>query len=109
MATRIIKKRIGGKYRIHLYTDSKEHYRFVLGAARRCEHRNDITEADLIRAMSDEELADFFAANDTMHWLNNLLEVGYAPTQNQRRVAKQGFYDKWIRYLTTEVGEDDDG
>lgn len=106
MATSIITKCNDGKYRVRFDTHNKDYYQFVLGAARRCEYRKTITEGDLIRAMSDKELADFFATKDTIHWLNSLSESGYTPTQNQRRVAKRGFYGKWLRYLKQEVKGD---
>ena len=95
-----------GKYRLRLDTDSKAHYLYVRGAARRCVDRKTITEADLIRAMNDEELADFLAERDAFHWYVRLTDGGYEPTQNQRRVAKQGFYEKWVRYLKRKVEGD---
>ncbi len=103
MATGFTSRCGNGKYRLQFHTDSKADYLFVRGDVRHCVAGKAITEADLFRAMNDEELADFLAERDTVHWYARVSEGGYEPTQNQRRVAKQGFYEKWLRYLKKEV------
>ena len=46
-----------GKYCLQFETDNKEHYLIMQSAARRCIDHAHMTNADRIRAMSDEELA----------------------------------------------------
>lgn len=50
-----------GEYRLQFETDKKEHYLLMQETARRCVDWNVNTNADRIRAMSDEELADWVA------------------------------------------------
>lgn len=48
-------------YEIIIKTDSHEHYRSAEEFARRLiDHSKPMTNADRIRSMTDEELADFF-------------------------------------------------
>ena len=103
MATRFYAKCKNGKYRLRLDTDNKSHYQYVRGAARRCEVGKPIEQGDLIRAMNNEELADFLAEFETFQWAVRMVDGGYQPTKNQRRVAKQGFYENWLRYLKRRV------
>jgi len=46
-----------GEYRLQFETDNKEHYLLMQETARRCVDGKPKTNADRIRAMSDEELA----------------------------------------------------
>ena len=57
MATEFNTQVGNGKYCLQFETDNKEHYLLMQSAARRCIDRAHITNADRIRAMSDEELA----------------------------------------------------
>ena len=50
-----------GEYRLQFETDKKEHYLLMQETARRCVDWNVNTNADRIRAMSDEELAEFIS------------------------------------------------
>ena len=103
MATAFYTKCKNGKYRLRLDTDNKDHYQYVRGAARRCAERKTITEGDLMRSKSDEEMAEFFATIEVHNWHIRMIGAGYEPTQNQRQVAKQGFYEKWLRSLKRKV------
>ena len=48
-----------GEYRLQFETDNKEHYLLMQSTARRCVDCVHMTNAQKIRAMSDEELAEF--------------------------------------------------
>ena len=48
-----------GEYRLQFETDNKEHYLLMQSTARRCVDCVQMTNADRIRSMSDEELAEF--------------------------------------------------
>ena len=49
-----------GEYRLQFETDNKEHYLLMQETARRCVDGKIKTNADRIRAMSDEKLAKMF-------------------------------------------------
>lgn len=59
MATEFNTQVDNGKYCLQFETDNKEHYLLMQSAARRCIDRAHMTNADRIRAMSDEELSEF--------------------------------------------------
>ena len=59
MATEFNTQVSGGEYRLQFETDNKEHYLLMQSAARRCIDRAHMTNADRIRSMNDEELAEF--------------------------------------------------
>lgn len=65
MATEFNTQVGNGKYCLQFETDNKEHYLLMQSAARRCIDRAHMTNADRIRSMSDEELAEC------------LFEIGY--------------------------------
>ena len=46
-----------GEYRLQFETDNKEYYLLMQETARRCVDGKPVTNADLVRSMSDEELA----------------------------------------------------
>ena len=48
-----------GEYRLQFETDNREYYLLMQSTARRCVDGAHMTNADHIRAMSDEELAEF--------------------------------------------------
>lgn len=48
-----------GEYRLQFETDNREYYMLMQSTARRCVDGTHMTNADRIRAMSDEEL-DYF-------------------------------------------------
>lgn len=58
MATEFNTQVGNGKYCLQFETDNKEHYLLMQSAARRCIDCAHRTNADLIRSMSDEELAE---------------------------------------------------
>ena len=47
-----------GEYRLQFETDNKEYYLLMQETARRCVDGKPVTNADLVRSMSDEELAE---------------------------------------------------
>ena len=59
MATGFNTQTGGGEYRLQFETDKKEYFLLMQETARRCVDHKPITSADRIRAMSDEELAEF--------------------------------------------------
>ena len=74
-----------GKYCLQFETDNKEHYLLMQSAARRCINRAHMTNADLIRSMSDEELAMC------------LYEIGYDEGWDKPEYAL-----KWLQQLAEE-------
>ena len=71
-----------GEYRLQFETDNKEYYLLMQETARRCVDGKPATNAERIRSMTDDELADFLAytwatsarawqkdAGETLHWL----------------------------------------
>ena len=59
MATEFNTQVGNGEYRLQFETDNEAHYLLMQSAARRCIDRAHMTNADRIRSMSDEELAEF--------------------------------------------------
>ena len=58
MATEFNTQVSNGEYRLQFKTNNKEHYLLMQSAARRCIDRAHMTNADCIRSMNDEELAE---------------------------------------------------
>ena len=73
--TEFITRNYGNKnYEVIIKTDSKEHYKAAEDFARRLiDHAKPMTNADRIRAMSDEELAEFLTNNGN----KNLTDIGW--------------------------------
>ena len=61
MATRFNTQVGNGEYRLQFETDNKEYYLLMQSTARRCVDCGHMTNANRIRSMSDEELADVVA------------------------------------------------
>ena len=59
MATGFNTQVSNGEYRLQFETDNKEYYLLMQETARRCVDGKPVTNAERIRAMSDEELAEF--------------------------------------------------
>ncbi len=59
MATRFNTQVSNGEYRLQFETDNKEYYLLMQETARRCVDGKPVTNADIIRSMNDEELAEF--------------------------------------------------
>ena len=59
MATGFNTQVSNGEYRLQFETDNREYYLLMQETARRCVDGKPVTNADSIRAMSDEELAEF--------------------------------------------------
>ena len=64
MATGFNTQVSNGEYRLQFETDNREYYLLMQSTARRCVDGGQTTNADRIRAMTDEELAHFLA----WHW-----------------------------------------
>ena len=58
MATEFNTQVGNGEYRLQFETDNKAHYLIMQSSARRCVDCEHMTNADRIRSMSDEELAE---------------------------------------------------
>ena len=84
MATGFNTKAGNGEYRLQFETDNKEYYLLMQSTARRCVDGAHMTNADRIRAMSDEELAELIVVkiNDIHH-------------QGMRELA----YSAWLKWL----------
>ena len=61
MATGFNTQAGNGEYRLQFETDNKEYYLLMQETARHCVDGKPVTNADRIRAMSDEELANIMA------------------------------------------------
>ena len=61
------------------------------------------TNADRIRAMSDEELADFLTDKYVMESCLRLKDEGYEPTETQKKAIKHTLYCTWIKWLKQPV------
>lgn len=69
MATGFNTQVSNGEYRLQFETDNREYYLLMQETARRCVDGKPVTNADRIRAMSDEILAQemiFFCPTDTV-------------------------------------------
>lgn len=78
------------------------------GSARRGPHQycfepKVMTNADRIRAMTNEELADFMAERNVSESCLRLKDEGYAPTEVQRQALKNRLYIIWIQWLRQPV------
>ena len=78
-----------GEYRLQFETDNKEHYLLMQSTARRCVDCVQMTNADRIRSMSNEELAMC------------LYEIGYDRGWN----ALEGTLE-WLRQPAEEVDKE---
>lgn len=59
MATGFNTQVSNGEYRLQFETDNREYYLLMQSTARRCVDGKPVTNADRIRAMSDDELIEF--------------------------------------------------
>ena len=93
--TEFISRNFGNKeYEIIIKTDSKEHFKATEDFARRLiDHAKPMTNADRIRAMSDEELAEFLC--DRTENCN----LGYCPGADLCNCVdgKANGYLKWLK------------
>lgn len=62
MATEFNTQVGNGEYRLQFETNNEAHYLLMQSAARRCIDHAHMTNADRIRSMSDEELAEFLCS-----------------------------------------------
>lgn len=73
-----------------------------------CEHwspKKLMTNGDRIRAMSDEELADFQAARIVAESCLRLKDQGYEPTEAQRSELHEKLYKTWLDWLKQPAEE----
>ncbi len=63
------------------------------------------TNADWIRGMTDEELAEFLADKYVMESCLRLKDEGCEPTETQKKVIKHTLYCTWIRWLRQTAQE----
>lgn len=78
-------------YEIHFYTDKKEAYLAVQDVCRQFIDRKPLRNADRIRAMTDEELADYLA------WITRG-NAGFSPVD-----YKDKYFPVWLDWLKQEV------
>lgn len=64
------------------------------------------TNADRIRAMSDEELAEFLAYKYVMESCLRLKDEGYEPTETQKSAIKHTLYCTWMKWLKQPAQEE---
>lgn len=57
------------------------------------------TNAARIRAMSDEELADFMTRRNVTESCLRLADEGYMPTEEQKQVLYDSLYPVWMEWL----------
>ena len=69
--------------------------------AEKCPYKK--TNADRIRAMSDNELAEFLADKYVMESCLRLKDEGYEPTATQIEAIKRTLYYTWMRWLKQEA------
>ena len=79
MATEFNTQVDNGKYCLQFETDNKEHYLLMQSTARRCVDCVQMTNADIIRSMSDQGLAlclyeigyvgGWYSKKDALEWL----------------------------------------
>ena len=84
-----------GEYRLQFETDNKEHYLLMQSTARRCVDCVQMTNADRIRNMNDEELAmclyeigyyrGWNALEGTLDWLRQPAEKSDKETVGERK------------------------
>lgn len=64
MATGFNTQVSNGEYRLQFETDNREYYLLMQSTARRCVDGGQTTNADRIRAMSDEEMCNWLFQRD---------------------------------------------
>ena len=81
MATGFNTQACNGEYSLQFETDNKEYYLLMQETARRCVDGKPVTNADRVRSMSDEELANVLREFATkpmqgsfLKWLQNPAE-----------------------------------
>lgn len=88
------------RYEVIIKTDSEEHYKATEDFARRLiDHAKPKTNADRIRATSDEELADFMTRRNVTESCLRLADEGYMPTEEQKQVIYDSLYPVWMEWL----------
>ena len=84
MATEFNTQVGNGEYRLQFETDNREYYLLMQETARRCVDGKPVTNAERIRAMSDEELALWICGvydieEENGKFINGIIIPGYAP------------------------------
>lgn len=70
-----------------------------------CEH-NHKTNADRIRAMTDRELAVFFAKRNVAESNLRLIDQGCTPTATQLKALHEQLYMTWMRWLESPAEDE---
>ena len=88
------------RYEVIIKTDSEEHYKATEDFARRLiDHAKPKTNAERIRAMSDEELAKFVAEKIVNLENHKMVEQGHTPTATQLSTLGHTMYCTLMRWL----------
>lgn len=64
-----------------------------------------MTNADRIRAMTDEELADFMTRRNVTESCLRLADKGYTPTEEQKQALYDSLYPVWMQWLQQPAEE----
>lgn len=107
--TEFISRKCGTEgYEVIIKTDSEKHYNASVGFARGLiDHEKPKTNADKIRAMSDRELAAFFAGKFTDHETTKAVQKGEMLTATYVSEMAYTWYAVWMQWLQqpAEVSE----
>lgn len=103
--TEFITRNNGQKeFEVIIKTDNKDHYKATEYFARKLiDHAKPQTNADRIRAMSDEELANFFADKCLMATYSQLTDVKQNRTAIQIEAEKQTAFRILLKWLKQPV------
>ena len=97
--TEFISRKYGNEgYEIIVKTDSNEHYRAIEDFARHLiDHSKPTTNADRIRAMSDEELAMQILKNPPIYdWPDSVRKIYFSYDRPSKDNPKQAWLD-WLQ------------
>lgn len=91
-------------FEIIIKTTNPEHYKATEDFARRLiDHAKPMTNADRIRAMSDEELASFMAGKGVSESYLRLKDKGYTPTATELALLNERLMRPWMAWLLQPV------
>ena len=108
MATEFNTQVGNGEYRLQFETDNKAHYLIMQSSARRCVDCEHMTNADRIRAMSDEELA-VWIVEKTEYQESVFTYPTYLNFLTESDDTKEGAIKGTVDWLQQTVVEDDNG
>lgn len=102
MATEFISRKYGTQgYEVIIKTDNEKHYETAVDFARvLIDHAKPMTNADRIRAMTDDELAMFFTKREIDQAMQRKLAVeGYALTATFISSLTKSTFAAWVHWL----------